>query len=97
MFNSYQRTPVTLLTTTEWFTVNASREPRLRYPSRYIRRSPNVSSTVVVPGCGMRVLAAVYALTEIDVGPANVELPGVTKFAVNFHRFRDVLVPLVNT
>src|SRR4051812_6931906 len=58
---SYQRTPVAVPAVTLWLTTSASWSPKLRYASRYIRRSASESSFWVVPPCGMHVPPKLHA------------------------------------
>src|SRR3954452_23973492 len=52
---SYQRMPIEVPAVTEWLTTSDSWSPKLRYPSRYMSRSPSESSCCVVPACGTHV------------------------------------------
>src|SRR5205809_7623576 len=79
--SSYHRTPATWFLTlppafTEWLTTRVSWSPKLRYASRYIRRSASESSFWRVPGSGMQVPPLpprVYDATGMLVGPLSEE------------------------
>src|SRR5947208_2704773 len=77
---------------TLWSTTSDSWSPKLRYASRYIRRSASESSFWVVPDCGMQVppplQAVVKDATGIVVGPDRVEFAGVVQSTWNFHSSR---------
>src|SRR5882762_5182508 len=85
---SYQRTPPLLVfAATEWFTTRDSWSPKLRYASRYIRRSARESSAVGSPDCGTQPRepphSGVNGDTGMIVGPINVEWAGTAKSGWN--------------
>src|SRR5919201_2141242 len=98
--SSYQRTPTELPTVTLWLTTSDSWSPKLRYASRYIRRSASESSCVVVPLCGMHVppplQAAENAATGIVIGPVNVVFAVFVQSTWNRHSSR-LFVPKART
>src|SRR2546427_11142698 len=79
--NSYQRMPTELPAVTLRLITSASWSPKLRYASRYMRRSPSVSSFWLVPDCGTQVPpplhGGVNAAVASVVGPGSVVLGGV--------------------
>src|SRR5712672_3059859 len=79
----------------EWLTTSAScASANLRYANRYISRSPNISSLLVVPGCETqpRLQPCVKAVTGRAVGPVNVVFAGTAKSTWNFHKL-SLLAP----
>ena len=75
---SYQRTPTTLRTATEWFTTSDCRPPRLRYAARNIMRSASESSAgAAVSAWGMQ--APLRASKQASAKGAASSIAGSTK------------------
>src|SRR5204863_4240701 len=92
--SSYHRGAAVPPPVTEWLTVSDWYAPKLRYASRYMRRSPSESSFCDVPSCGMHVLpphACEKAAVASDPPEVSVELLMFPKSTWNFHRLRELL------
>src|SRR2546430_13934479 len=85
--SSYHRMPTELPATTLRLITSASWSPKLRYASRYMRRSPSVSSFWLVPDCGTQgppplhggVNAAVASVVGAGSGVVAGGVPSVGK------------------